>query len=120
MSYLRVLNAAAAGDVLPQCALCHDSAKAICEGLGLCRLWRRLSGASVAQELQKVCIETHSVLILVGTLLLRFALLEENSEARESIEALRAEVGQLAASHERMSHVREVLQVAPGGIVRPR
>ena len=117
LSHLRVFDAA--GDVLPKRTLGHHSAKAIGEGLGRCRLRRWLSGAAVAQELQEVGIETYSVLILVAALLLRLTLLEENSEARESIETLRAEVRQLAASHEGMGQVREVLQVAPGGVVRP-
>lgn len=61
--------------------------------------------ASIAEELKKVGIETHSVLMDVATLcVVLLALLEEDGEAREPIEALGTEVRHLCASDHCMGH----------------
>ena len=60
----------------------------------------------VAEELEEVGIETNSVLADVIALQLFLALLKEDGEPRESIEAPGAKVGGLGPCNKRVSHIR--------------
>ena len=59
----------------------------------------------VAEELEEVGIETNSVLADVIALQFFLALLKEDGEPRESIEAPGAKVGCLGTCHKRVSHI---------------